>query len=116
MRSEIEYNSDWIRLLQYEMRYAPVVVQQTYARFLENIFKLFTEYFSKLQEQQVVRKDVPPESIARAFHSLAFGFYHIESVLGNPTDIVENRRKMINDFVMIFHAGTYRTISLTKAG
>lgn len=104
----LEQNRGWIQLLQCEMRFAPPAVQQVYVQFLERLFAVFTEYFRGLQKEGVVRADLEPESIARAFHSLSFGFYHVENLLGNQGCLMQERRRMIDDFLRLFHTGTQR--------
>lgn len=106
--ARLEANSSWIQLLQQEMRFAPESVQQTYTSFLDNLFALFADYFRLLQARGVVREDIAPESIARALHSMTFGYYQIEKVRREVADKVEIRRTILHDFRRIFCCGTQR--------
>jgi len=102
----LEANRGWIRVLNNEVVFAPETMQQVYGSFLKRLFSVFTDFFRDAQDRGLIRQDLNPEYVARAFHSQAFGFFHIEGTLGVTSGLVPLRREMINTFVKTFCRGT----------
>ena len=102
----IEANRDWIRILSCEVGYAPEEMKQVYGEFLKRLFGVLTIFFADARERGRIKPDLDPEHTARAFHSMLFGFFHVEGKLGVSQGLIPLRREMINSFVKIFSRGT----------
>ncbi len=102
----IEANRDWIRILSCEVGYAPEEMKQVYGEFLKRLFGVLTDFFTDARERGRIRPDLDPEHIARAFHSMLFGFFHIEDMLGVSQGLTPLRREMLDSFVKLFCRGT----------
>lgn len=104
--ARLEELRDWIRILNTEVGYAPEALQQQYNGFMNQIFCLLTEFFENAHDRSLIRAELEPLYVARAFHSLAFGYFHIEGLLGVKAGVVQKEAAMIAAFVDIFGNGT----------
>lgn len=104
--SRLEELRDWIRILNTEVGFAPESLQQHYYSFMDQIFSLLNAFFEDAHDRGLIRADLEPLYATRAFHSLAFGFFHIEGLLGVKSGLMERYAAMIDVFVDIFCRGT----------
>jgi AcrR family transcriptional regulator len=102
----LEVNRNWIQVLNCEVTHAPEEMKNVYGDFLCRLFGVLTDYFSGALERGVIRDDLYPEHVARAFHSMMFGIFHIEGILDSTSVLIQQRRDMISSFVKIFYQGT----------
>jgi AcrR family transcriptional regulator len=102
----LEDNRKWIRLLSCEVGYAPEEMKDVYGDFNRQLFAVLTEFFSDVRERGVIRPDLDPEHLARAFHSMVFGLFQIEILRGVKTDLANKYADMVKVFVDIFYQGT----------
>lgn len=102
----LEELRDWIRILNTEVGYAPEALQLQYNGFMNQVFSILTEYFEHAHDCGFIRKELEPLYAARAFHSMAIGFFHIEGLLGVKSGLVEQFAEMIDVFVEIYCRGT----------
>jgi AcrR family transcriptional regulator len=101
-----EANRSWIRVLSCEVGYAPEEMKGVYGDFIKQLFAVLTEFFVDVRERGVVRPDLDPAHIARAFHSMVFGLFQIEGLRGIKTDLDRKYAGMVEVFVDIFCQGT----------
>jgi AcrR family transcriptional regulator len=101
-----EANRNWIRVLSCEVGFAPDKMNEFYSDFIKQLFADLTEFFSDMRERRVIRPDLEPEHIARAFHSMVFGLSHSEGLCGIKTDLANKYADMVKVFVDIFYQGT----------
>lgn len=102
----LEDNRKWIRLLSCEVGYAPEDMKDVYGDFNRQLFAVLTEFFSDVRERGVIRPDLDPEHLARAFHSMVFGLFQIEILRGVKTELANKYADMVKVFVNIFYQGT----------
>lgn len=104
--ARLEELRDWIRILNTEVGYAPEILQEQYNGFMNQVFTILTDYFDAVYDRGLLRADLEPLYAARAFHSLVFGFFHVEGLLGVKSGLVEKNGAMIDVFVDMFCRGT----------
>lgn len=97
---------DWIRIMGTEVGYVPEIPQKQYSAFMDGVFSSLAEYFEQAHDRKLLRPGIEPLYVARAFHSLIFGFFHVEGLLGGESDSVESYECMIAVFVDMFCNGT----------
>jgi AcrR family transcriptional regulator len=103
---QIVNNRSWIRVLGYEINHAPAEMRNVYAKFLKQLFGVLTVFFVDAHERGVIRPDLKPEHTARAFHSMIFGFCHIEGIIADTVGEDNQNIGMIGSFVNVFLRGT----------
>lgn len=101
-----EANRNWIRVLSCEVGYAPEEMKDVYGDFIKQFFAVLTDFFADERERGVIRLDLDPVHIARAFHSMVFGLFQIEGLRGNKTDLANKYADMVEVFADIFCQGT----------
>jgi AcrR family transcriptional regulator len=101
-----EANRNWIRVLSCEVGYAPEEMKDVYGDFIKQLFAVLTEFFADALERGIIRPDLDPEHIARAFHSMVFGLFQIEGLRGIKTDLANKYADMVEVFADIFCQGT----------
>jgi hypothetical protein len=102
----LETNRNWIHLLSYEVSHAPEEMKNVYGNFLQQLFAVLTDFFTDARERGAIRSDLTPEHAARAFHSMVFGFFHIEGTLDSTSSSISLKKSMISSFVKILCRGT----------
>ena len=104
--TRLEELRDWLRILNTEVAYSPEILQGQYNGFMNQIFSILSDYFESVYNRGLLRSDLEPLYAARAFHSLAIGFFHVEGHLGVKSGLAEASDAMIDVFVDIFCRGT----------
>jgi AcrR family transcriptional regulator len=102
----LEANRNWIRVLSCELSHAPEEMKTAYDDFLQQLFGVLNDFFADSRERGVIRPDLDPGHAARAFHSMMFGFFHIEGLRGIKAGHVTEYAEMVDVFVDIFCRGT----------
>jgi AcrR family transcriptional regulator len=101
-----EANKNWIRVLSCEVGYAPEEMKDVYGDFVIQRLAVLTEFFSDARVRGVIRPDLDPVHVARAFHGMAFGLFQIEGLRGIKTDLTNKYADMVEVFADIFCQGT----------
>lgn len=97
---------DWIRILNTEVGFPSENMQNVFNGFMDQIFSVLTEFFEDAHTRRFIRDDLEPLYAARTFHSLVFGFFHVEGLSGLKSSLVSNSADMVDVFVDIFCRGT----------
>jgi AcrR family transcriptional regulator len=103
---QIEAHRDWVRVLHHEVDHAPDEMKNIYIDFLEQLFSVLTVFFTDALKHGFVRNDLNPGLAARAFHSMIFGFFHVEGLREIKAGHVTEYAEMVDVFVDIFCRGT----------
>jgi AcrR family transcriptional regulator len=105
--AHLDTNRNWIKILCFEVDHAPVELKDIHGDFLKQVFKVLTDFFTDARERGEINPDLNPEHVARAFHSMVFGYHHIEGMCGNKSELATHYDAIIESFVNIFCRGIH---------
>jgi len=97
---------NWIRMLNTEVGFSSANMHQVFTGFMDQIFGVLTEFFEDAHTRRLIRDGLEPLYAARTFHSLVFGFFHVEGLSGLNSSLETKSSDLVDVFVDIFCRGT----------
>lgn len=97
-------SKDWIFIINSEIRKVPASFYPVYYDFLDRIFDLLARYFASMIEQGKMR-DMDPMAASRAFHSMIYGLFGVEEILGRGSYCQSDIAGTLRAFIDVFYRG-----------
>ncbi|MCU4138998.1 MAG: DNA-binding protein [Thermodesulfobacteria bacterium] len=103
----LESKKDLIRIMHSEMQRYPEKIKKIYENVIENTFKLLSNYFQKLQKEEIL-KEFNSELAARAFLGMFFSYFYAKEIKEFLNLQKEDVNQIIETYIDIFINGTLK--------
>lgn len=98
----LDVNWKWIQIVNREMQQAPETERYQYTLLINELFDILSVFFKQAQQRGDVRVDIKPEHMARGFHCMMYGFYHVETMFDASSGLTQERRNLLDSFILLF--------------